>query len=188
MAGDVLVALRDTPEIERIVVVTAEPPVAAAARYQGAIVVDDVAQDGQSAAAALGIERALAEGFERVLLVPLDCPTLEPAELTALLEPDPDGPEVVIVPDRHGTGTNGLLLTPPGAIEPSFGPGSCERHRELALAAGASVRLARPPSLLLDVDTADDLTALRERLATGTPRGARTRAVIEPFAAGMPII
>ncbi len=36
------------------------------------------------------------------------------------------------MPDRHGTGTNGLLLTPPDAIAPSFGPGSCERHRALA--------------------------------------------------------
>jgi coenzyme F420-0:L-glutamate ligase/coenzyme F420-1:gamma-L-glutamate ligase len=61
--------------------------------------------------------------------------------------------EVVVVPDRHGTGTNGLLLTPPDAIAPAFGPGSCERHRALALAAGVAFRLERPPSLLLDIDT-----------------------------------
>ena len=68
------------------------------------------------------------------------------------------------MPDRHGTGTNGLLLAPPDAIAPSFGPDSCERHRALALAAGASCRLERPPSLLLDIDTGADLAALRERL------------------------
>jgi 2-phospho-L-lactate guanylyltransferase len=89
----------------------------------------------------------------------------------------------VIVPDRHGTGTNGLLLRPPDAIPPSFGPGSCERHRELARAAGANCRTERPPSLLLDIDTGADLAALRERLGVEPVAGpragaARTRAVL----------
>ena len=52
---------------------------AAAARYTGAIVVPDTAEDGQSAAVAIGIERALAEGVERVLCVPGDCPALDPS-------------------------------------------------------------------------------------------------------------
>ena len=87
--------------------------------------------------------------------------------------------EIVIVPDRHGTGTNGLLLTPPGAIPPSFGPDSFERHRQLAREAGVACRVERVPSLLLDIDTGEDLAALRQRLA-GKPRtGARrTRAVL----------
>lgn len=86
--------------------------------------------------------------------------------------------KVVIVPDRHGTGTNGLLLSPPTAIEPSFGPGSCERHRALARAAGLPCRLARPSSLLLDVDTGADLAALRERLSGERFHAPRTRAVL----------
>jgi hypothetical protein len=89
-----------------------------------------------------------------------------------------EGPRVVIVPDRHGTGTNGLLLDPPRAIEPSFGPGSCERHLELTLAAGAESVIAHPSSLLLDIDTGADLAALRERLALAGGGAARTRAVL----------
>ena len=46
------------------------------------------------------------------------------------------GRGVVILADRHGTGTNGLLLCPPDAIAPSFGMGSRERHAELAHRAG----------------------------------------------------
>ena len=85
----------------------------------------------------------------------------------------------MIVPDRHGTGTNGLLLAPPGAIEPSFGPDSCARHRALAAAAGVSWRLERPRSLLLDIDTGADLAVLRERLARAGA-GGRTRARCSP--------
>ena len=80
-------------------------------------------------------------GATRVLLVPGDCPALDPAELDELLE-DAEGvatPDVVVVPDRHGDGTNALLLTPPDAIQPAFGPGSRERHERLAQEAGATV-------------------------------------------------
>jgi 2-phospho-L-lactate guanylyltransferase len=183
MVGDVLSALRDCVAIERTIVVTCEESVAAAARYLGALVIPDTAEESQSAAVAQGVARAAAEGFERVLCVPGDCPALDPGELEALLSVAPDpadrSPEVVIVPDRHGTGTNGLLLTPPDAIAPSFGPDSHARHRELARAAGAVCRTERPASLLLDIDTGADLDVLRERLQ-GEPRtGARrTRTVL----------
>lgn len=207
MVGDVLSALHNCAAIERTIVVTSEQSVAAAARYQGGIAVEDAAEDGQSAAVARGIERAVAEGFERVLCIPGDCPALDPAEVDALLAntgtqtetraegerlaaavegecppalaTEPGGAaEVVIVPDRHGTGTNGLLLTPPGAIAPSFGPDSCERHRQLAQAAGVACRVERLSSLLLDIDTGEDLAALRERLAGETRAGARRTRIV----------
>jgi 2-phospho-L-lactate guanylyltransferase len=180
MVGDVLVALHETASIELTIVVTGEPSVTEQALAQGAIVIDDTAQDGQSAAVALGIATALGERFERVLCIPGDCPTLDPADLDALLSRSAgERPEVVIIPDRHSTGTNGLLLTPPDAIAPSFGPDSCERHRALALAAGVHWRIERPASLLLDIDTSEDLTALRARLAGEHTRALRTRAVLD---------
>jgi 2-phospho-L-lactate/phosphoenolpyruvate guanylyltransferase len=181
MVADVLLALAQTDAIERTIVVTREQAVARVARAQGAIVVDDQAEDGQRAAAALGVRRAIEEGIERVLCVPGDCPALDPSELQALLEvnrPRAGERAVVIIPDRHGTGTNGLLLSPPQAIAPSFGPGSCERHRALALAAGITPRIAQPSSLLLDIDTGADLALLRERLAGLDARAPRTRAVL----------
>ncbi len=184
MVGDVLAALSETAGIERTIVVTAEPSVAEVAHAQGAIVIDDTAGDGQSAAVNLGIERALIEGIERALCVPGDCPTLDPDELAALLSsPASQASEVVIVPDRHGTGTNGLLLAPPGAIAPSFGLDSCERHRALAIAAEVPWRIERPASLLLDIDTGEDLAALRARLSAEHLGAPRTRTVLDRTAA-----
>ena len=189
MVADVLLALSETEAIAQTIVVTREDSVATAARRQGALVVRDASEEGQSAAVALGIERALVEGIERVLCIPGDCPALDPAELETLLADGAGEPGVVIVPDRHGTGTNGLLLTPPDAIAPSFGPGSCERHRALALAAGVSCRLEEPSSLLLDIDTGADLAALRRRLAGGGGRASRTRAVLgEPERTDLPSV
>jgi len=181
MVGDVLIALDRTAAIECTIVVTGESSVAAAARYIGALVVEDTAEESQSAAVSLGVACALAEGFERVLCIPGDCPALDPVELDSLLNrPGESGPvpQVTVVPDRHGTGTNGLLLRPPDAIAPSFGPGSCERHHALADEAGAACRTERPDSLLLDIDTGADLGVLRERLAGERVHAPRTRAVL----------
>ncbi len=179
MVGDVLDALAATGGVELTVVVTREAEAARAAAAGGARVIEDRSEAGQSAAAELGVADALAAGFERVLLVPGDCPALDPAELDPLLsEHGQGGAEVAILPDRHGTGTNGLLLAPPRAIEPSFGAGSCARHRELAREAGVKCRLVALRSLSLDVDTVEDLAALRDAL-TGLSGGApRTRAVL----------
>jgi 2-phospho-L-lactate guanylyltransferase len=182
MVTDVLSALARTAAIERTIVVTCEESLRGAADAHSALMIEDTEERGQSAAVELGIRRALADGAERVLCVPGDCPALDPAELDALLAADlldeRTTPQIVIVPDRHGSGTNGLLLAPPQAISPSFGPDSCERHRTLARAAGVAYRLERPPSLLLDIDTGADLAALRERLAGAAAGAALTRAVL----------
>ena len=182
MVCDVLIALAQTRGVQRTIVVTNEECVERDARENGAIVIGDSAEQGQSAAVSLGVARALSDGMTRVLCVPGDCPALDPRELSVLLADglghEPQASRVVIVPDRHGTGTNGLLLDPADAIEPSFGPGSCERHRGLAAAAGADCVIARPSSLLLDIDTGADLAVLRERLSLAGAGAARTRAVL----------
>ena len=60
MVGDVLQALAAVRGLDRLVVVTAEPRAATAARDAGAEVVHDGDEAGQSAAAALGVDAALA--------------------------------------------------------------------------------------------------------------------------------
>src|ERR1700720_2401910 len=67
MVADVLLALVQTRAIEQTILVTGERSVAAAARERGAIVIEDEHEDGQPAAAQLGVQRALAAGIERVL-------------------------------------------------------------------------------------------------------------------------
>ncbi len=179
MIADVLLALAQTSAIERTIIISSEDAIAASAREHGALIIADTLERGQSAAVGLGVEQALADGFDRVVCIPGDCPALDPAELEALLAgAEQDGAPVVIVPDRHGLGTNGLLLAPPDVIAPSFGPDSCERHRGLAAAAGVACAVRRPASLLLDIDTGADLAALRERLSGTRPRAQRTRAVL----------
>jgi 2-phospho-L-lactate/phosphoenolpyruvate guanylyltransferase len=173
MFRDVLAALSGADAVDGVVVVTAGELPGAIAREQGVRVLRDREQ-GHVAAAMIGVEVALADGYDRALLVPGDCPALDPDELDALLARLVRPPSVLIVPDRHGTGTNALLLTPPSALTPSFGPGSCERHAHLARAAGSHPEVVEVPSLALDVDTPEDLAAL----VAASDRAPRTQELL----------
>jgi 2-phospho-L-lactate/phosphoenolpyruvate guanylyltransferase len=175
MFQDVLASLRKVEGIERIVVVASEPSVEFAADEQVTLLEDELSE-GQSAATAAGIRWAVASGFERVLLVPGDTPLLSQSEIDALLANAPE--EVVIVPDRHGTGTNGLLLRPPTAIEPSFGPDSLGRHVAAAEAAGVAHRIERVPSLVFDVDTSEDLAVVAKAIEDSRAIAPRTRGAL----------
>jgi 2-phospho-L-lactate guanylyltransferase len=161
MADGVLRALCAS-SLDAVLVVTRERSVMDLADAVGAEIVEEDELRGHSAAATLGVRRAIELGAERVLLAAGDCPLLEPADVDALLARHA-GPGVVILTDRHGTGTNGLLLCPPDAIGPSFGMGSRERHAELAHRAGAAWVVEDVPAFAYDVDTADDLAAVDDQ-------------------------
>jgi 2-phospho-L-lactate guanylyltransferase len=176
MFSDVLVALRRSRGVHRVVVITGDRVAQRLAAGYGASVLDD-AQQGHNAAAARAIDWAVREGEPAVLLVPGDCPLADPTEIDALIA-DHRGERTLIVPDRHGTGTNALLLTPPTILMPSFGPGSCARHAAAAAAVGALHSVTAVPTLALDVDTPEDLDALEAALAGRHGGAAHTRGML----------
>ena len=175
MVTDVLVALRRAKSVDPVLMVTSEPRAESLAIGWGADVIADPQERSHSNAAMLGIRAAVERGATRVLLVPGDCPSLDARDVDELLA-GPAG--VIVVADRHGTGTNALVLDPPDAIEPAFGPGSCERHVGLAQDADVPVEVQHTPSLTLDVDTGEDLEALQDALAANTGGAAHTRGML----------
>src|SRR5919204_768333 len=174
---DVLGALSRVEAVEATVVVTSDRLAESLALTRGVQVLRDPIEAGQSAATLAGIRHALDSGFERALLVPGDTPLLDPEELEGLLARAPER-GVAIVPDRHGSGTNALVLSPPDAIAPSFGPNSLERHLEAGRASGLAHAVEEPPSLALDVDTPADLSELADLLARRRGSSAMTRGAL----------
>ncbi len=181
MFSDVLIALRRTRAVDEIVVVSSDPVAQQIAGGHGAGVLEDDGS-GHSEAVLLAIRDALEAGVARVLLVPGDCPLLDPGELEGLLARPEEERLAVVVPDRHGTGTNALLLSPPAALRPAFGEGSRERHVVLARKAGTPCEVVEVPTLALDVDTPEDLEALRVRLSGRFGGAAHTRGMLNQLA------
>jgi 2-phospho-L-lactate guanylyltransferase len=181
MFTDVLVAARRSESIDGVIVVTADRSAARIAGGYGADLIDDTASS-HSEAAKLGIDGALALDATRVLLIPGDCPLLSPTEIDTLLALPVSGRSAMIIPDRHGDGTNALLLSPPDALTPSFGEYSCQRHFELAQAQGSTPEVVEVPSLALDVDTGEDFTLLQTTLASTRGGAANTRGLLNQLA------
>jgi 2-phospho-L-lactate/phosphoenolpyruvate guanylyltransferase len=175
MLADVLDALGGSSEVNRVLVVSDERDIPKTDTAWERVADED--SGSHSLAALRGIAAAMRGGAESVVLLPGDCPLLDPAELDAALRRSRSG-RVGIVPDRHGSGTNALVLEPPDAIEPAFGEDSRPRHERLAKEAGAVPVIERLYSLTLDVDTPSDLAALRQFLDRSPSLAPRTAAVM----------
>lgn len=183
MLADVLVALDTAREVERVIMVTGEGRAEKVAMERAKRsptpleILRDPVDHGHSEAATLGIVRAKALGATCTALLPGDCPLLDPAELDASLSEFAEG-TVGVATDRHGSGTNMLVLSPADAIGPAFGPGSRERHLDRAQRAGYEAKLLDVPSLALDLDTPDDLNALSSLLSEDPGRAPITAAAL----------
>ena len=121
----------------------------------------------------------VAGGADAVVILPIDLPfvtseavatVVERLTAESAVERLTAEPVVVLIPDRHGKGTNVLGLRPPDAIDFAFGRDSRRAHRTAAETAGATyVELEGP--LTIDLDTADDLIFVESIEAEGIGAG-----------------
>ena len=90
--------------------------------------------------------------------MPIDLPFITAQAIEDVLDAflDEAPPAVVLVTDRHGTGTNVLAVRPAAAIEVAFGTDSRTAHRAAAQVAGARY-VERDGPLSVDLDTPEDL-------------------------------
>lgn len=154
-------------------VVTDDPGVAALAEDAGLRLVPDPAA-GLNGAIGAGVNAALAAGAGSVTVIPGDVPLAYRGDLVDLLDTGATS-DVVLVPSGDDGGTNALFLSPPGLIEPAFGPGSLQRHIALAEREGYRCTILALPRLALDIDTPADVDAF---LAKAGSFGGRTAEVL----------
>lgn len=159
-----LKVLNDIPEIERSLVVSRDSHALALARQQGARTLTERGSPELNRALVRATVVAKEYGAAGVLVLPADLPLLATEDVQTLIEAAQDPPVVVLVPDRHGTGTNAMLVRPSGLIEYDFGPDSFQRHQKRAEAVGARLEIRILPSLGLDLDLPEDLHYLRDEL------------------------
>jgi 2-phospho-L-lactate/phosphoenolpyruvate guanylyltransferase len=165
-----IAAATTSSRVAGTIVVSGDPAALELARESGAITISDLDR-GLNPALELARAEAVGRGAAAIVVLPGDLPWLDRETLDAVLRTAAEtasgsGSLVALVPDRHGLGTNVLVLAPPDVIDFAFGTGSRAEHAARAATAEATyLELGGP--LDVDLDTADDLV-LVEGLAPGT--------------------
>ena len=154
-------------------VVSRDEAVLALARASGAHGVRETAT-GLNRALDLARRHVRALGADALLVLPVDLPRLEVADLDAMIAAAEEGAQLVIAPDEKASGTNALLLAAGDTLEFCFGDDSFKAHLEAARRSGIAARVIDRPGLAFDVDTPADHARLTE--SERVPRPPRPRA------------
>lgn len=176
----VLRAARESSAASCALVVSPDDRILEVARGEGALCLRDEGR-GLNEAVEEALRWCVERGFEKALVVLGDTPLIEASDIEAMAAAAREPPAVVLAPSECG-GTNCMLLYPPDAIKPSYGPGSFRRHLELAERTGAKVEVYSSERTRLDVDEPEDLVKLlgsiaeREELRAALERALKSGA------------
>ncbi len=164
MAGRALAAILGSGVVAEVAVLSPSVSLLSWARAVGCV---PIAQEngGLNEGLELAREQALRGGATALLALLGDLPFLRGEDVRAMVQVAAGSrPVVVVAPDRHNRGTNGLLMRPADAMPFAFGAGSLARHVKIARESGLPLRWYLSRGTRYDVDTPDDLRMLR---ATG---------------------
>ncbi len=161
-----LKTLKETPDVEEVLVVSRDPKALAIAHDLNARTIRENGSPHLNTA----LERATAVAkmytTNGVLILPADLPLISQEDVEKLIAiANGHRRVVVITPDRHKNGTNALLISPAGIIDYDYGENSFDRHCERAREAGAKLEICELPSIELDLDLPEDLELVAEKIS-----------------------
>jgi 2-phospho-L-lactate guanylyltransferase len=163
MFEDVCRAVAACARADRVVIVTSYAQAVERARASGWDVLIEETQTSESASVDWASRKLAGSGFDLVMRLPADLPTVKASDIDELLTIDLARPGALVVPSRERTGTNAIIRTPPDLFPSRFGPDSLRLHKEEAARVGVNPLIIENPRIALDIDEPSDLELLLER-------------------------
>lgn len=160
MLGHVLVILQMSKIFQSISVVSVDPEVIALSRRFGAHIYLEE-KHGHNQALEYAAKQLVKKGHDPLLTISADLPLLQTTDIitmTSLLKTN----EIVLAPSLNGLGTNAVFLSFPLKIPYLFGENSFNNYLHAAKNNGFPVGIYNKTSTALDIDTSQDLQALRQ--------------------------
>lgn len=150
------------PQIQGVLVISRDTKALSQVRELGAQTVQESGAPELNNALLRATQALRTWRADAALVIPADIPLLAAEDIEGIVHLGQHPSAVVITPDRHGTGTNLLLVRPPGLIPYAFGENSFAVHQRLAREAGAKLLIYESERAALDLDTPDDLVHYAE--------------------------
>jgi 2-phospho-L-lactate guanylyltransferase len=157
MVGEVLDALLGARGLAGVAVVTLDAWTTTEAQRRGARVITAGARDGHTGSVTVAARVLVAEGASGVLTMPGDIPAVTAAEVEALVAAHGAAPAFTIAPAHDEKGSNGVVLSPPGAVPLRFGEDSYFPHLAAARAQGIEPHIVPLPGVAMDIDHPEDI-------------------------------
>jgi 2-phospho-L-lactate guanylyltransferase len=171
--------LTSVKQIMGVLVISRDTKALALARDYGVHTVQEGGAPELNAALLRASQVVRSQGADGVLILPADVPLVTAEDIEQILHLGRYRATVVLAPDNNEDGTNAMLCNPPGYIPFSYGEGSFNRHKGLAEAAGATVKIYRSDNLALDIDIPEDLDAYYRITGESIVQPSRGLTVIE---------
>lgn len=169
MLHDVLATLRQVDELAGVLVVSQDQQAKEIAGRYGAEILNDPFETGPNAAIRLALPALRDLGADAMLVVPADLPQIDADELRRVALALHEG-RVVLAPAQRDGGTNLFGCSPPGALEPCFGPQSFEKHVAAAKRAGIEPFVVEAACFSQDLDRPQDVLSFHASSETRTAR------------------
>ena len=175
MFKDVLKALFDSKQIDKIAVVTADPEITTIAKHRDVLVIDEPIPKGMNAAIKKGLETIRSLCGDQVAIIPADLPLLTGAELDRILTKLEQtrrchgNRTIGIGSSKHDGGTNFLCLDVSRTFRLNYGYHSYQRHLENAKQCDCFSVSITSEEIALDIDTNVDLQTFVAR-SIASPR------------------
>jgi 2-phospho-L-lactate guanylyltransferase len=157
MFRHVLETVRNVPQIIGTLVISRDSKALSIAREYEAKTVQETGTPELNSALTRATQVVASWGVESLLVLPADLPLLNSDDLMDMISMGRGFPSVVIATDQNRDGTNALFMRPPGIISYAYGPGSYQRHMDMARAAGVKAKTFFSEQLSLDIDVVGDL-------------------------------
>ncbi|MEE9135920.1 MAG: 2-phospho-L-lactate guanylyltransferase [Gammaproteobacteria bacterium] len=164
MLQDMMSALDAAEEVGTIALLTQDEEVIDFGSQRGYQIITEVPGAGLNASIDTATTELAEAGVDRLLILPVDLPTIRSSEIDELCRGHRGG--LSVCPAIRDGGTNALVATPPNAVAAQFGPDSARQFLKTARENGISATRVELRAFERDIDRPDDLDWLLQQRMT----------------------
>lgn len=163
LAEEVVEIVTELSRDPHVLVVTDSEFVGSLMKGKKATVLMEEEALGETRAIERATEWSIENKFRSQLVIPGDLAELNSRELELLLKEPRPYPSLILCPATGDDGTNAVLSTPPDVVRHRYGSKSFDEFKKKAAEKDILCNVLRLESLVLDLDTGDDLGTFLKR-------------------------